>query len=89
MLLDLNNFKYVNDTFGHDIGDLLLIEVANRLTLAVGDNGFVARWGGDEFTVFQTNLENRTDITSLVELIKNVISKPIIIEGNTISLRQV
>lgn len=51
LLLDLDGFKYVNDTFGHEIGDLLLIEVAKRLKHAVGDNGMVARWGGDEFTV--------------------------------------
>lgn len=84
MLLDLDGFKHVNDTFGHDIGDLLLIEVANRLTLAVGDKGFVARWGGDEFTVFQSRLGSKSALTLLLERMKDCISKPMIIEGHTI-----
>ncbi|WP_168193814.1 sensor domain-containing diguanylate cyclase [Lysinibacillus sp. SGAir0095] len=84
MLLDLNGFKQVNDTFGHDIGDQLLIEAAKRLKSAVGDKGFVARWGGDEFTVLQSYIESRADVTSLVERIKDVISEPFIIAGNTI-----
>ncbi|WP_179301807.1 sensor domain-containing diguanylate cyclase [Neobacillus jeddahensis] len=84
MLLDLDGFKYVNDTFGHDIGDLLLVEVANRLTRAVGDKGIVARWGGDEFTIFQSRIESRSDSTLLLEEIKNLIAEPIVIEGHTI-----
>lgn len=84
MLLDLDGFKHVNDTFGHDIGDQLLIEAAKRLTFAVGDKGFVARWGGDEFTVLQSNIQNRADFTFLVERLKDVISEPFIIADNTI-----
>lgn len=84
MLLDLDGFKHVNDTFGHDIGDQLLIEAAKRLKSAVGDKGFVARWGGDEFTVLQANIESRAVVTSLVEHIKDVISEPFVIAGNTI-----
>jgi len=84
MLLDLDGFKHVNDTFGHDVGDQLLIEAAKRLKFAVRDKGFVARWGGDEFTVLQSNIESRTDVTSLVEQIKDVISEPFMIAGNTI-----
>lgn len=47
--LDLDNFKYVNDTFGHDIGDLLLVEVAKRLKKVMRLEDFIARLGGDEF----------------------------------------
>jgi len=84
MLLDLNGFKYVNDTFGHDIGDLLLLEVANRLKNVVADNDFVARWGGDEFTVLQSHLENKADATALMTRIKEIIAEPIMIAGNTL-----
>lgn len=84
MLIDLDGFKHVNDTFGHDIGDQLLIEAAKRLKFAVGDKGLVARWGGDEFTVLQTNIESRAEVTSLVEEIKEVISEPFMIADNTI-----
>ena len=52
LMLDLDRFKEVNDTFGHQIGDLLLQQVGDRLRQAVGDSGIVARLGGDEFAVF-------------------------------------
>ncbi|KQS75238.1 hypothetical protein ASG25_21040 [Rhizobium sp. Leaf384] len=51
LYLDLDRFKWVNDTHGHGIGDLLICEVARRLSAAVLDDGFVARLGGDEFAV--------------------------------------
>lgn len=50
-LIDLDGFKPVNDQFGHAVGDQLLIEVAQRLANACGDNGMVARMGGDEFAI--------------------------------------
>lgn len=84
MLLDLNGFKYVNDTFGHDVGDQLLKEASKRLALAVGEKSLVARWGGDEFTILQTNIISKTHFTSLVKRIKEIISEPFMIEGNTI-----
>ena len=51
MLLDLDHFKYVNDSLGHDVGDQLLIAVADRLRQFENDNGLVARLGGDEFAI--------------------------------------
>lgn len=51
MLIDIDNFKQVNDTFGHDTGDELLMQVARCLKTEVGTQGNVARWGGDEFVV--------------------------------------
>lgn len=63
MFMDLNGFKGINDTLGHEAGDALLTGVAGRLTRAVGDAGMVARLGGDEFTVL---LEPAADIAPAV-----------------------
>lgn len=54
ILLDLDNFKNVNDTYGHQIGDLVLREVSNRIQNQVGNNGVLARLGGDEFVIIVT-----------------------------------
>lgn len=86
MLLDLDGFKQVNDTLGHDIGDALLIEVARRLTRNVGKSGIVARLGGDEFTVFYENVESRLPTSELIDQMKDVTSEPIVIDGNVLRL---
>lgn len=57
MFMDLDNFKPLNDTHGHDVGDLLLIEVGRRLTLCVREMDTVARFGGDEFVVMLSELD--------------------------------
>ena len=51
LFLDLDNFKTVNDTLGHDFGDRVLIEIGERLRQIAGETGFTARLGGDEFTL--------------------------------------
>lgn len=69
MFMDLNGFKGINDTLGHEAGDSLLIGVAGRLVAAVGDDGMVARLGGDEFTVL---LDPVPDIDAALKVAKRI-----------------
>jgi diguanylate cyclase (GGDEF)-like protein len=57
MFMDLDNFKPLNDRYGHGVGDLLLIEVAQRISSCVRETDSVARFGGDEFVVMLSELE--------------------------------
>ena len=64
MVLDLDNFKSLNDTHGHPVGDLLLIEVARRLTSCVRESDTVARFGGDEFVLLLSDLDEDQAISA-------------------------
>jgi len=81
MMLDLDNFKPLNDVHGHPVGDLLLVEVANRLKACVREVDTVARFGGDEFVVLlnelNTDESQATAQASIVaEKIRNTLSDP-------------
>jgi diguanylate cyclase (GGDEF)-like protein/PAS domain S-box-containing protein len=66
MLIDLDRFKHVNDTLGHDIGDKLLAEVARRVRASVGESDIVARLGGDEFVVVIPDLDASMSLENIV-----------------------
>lgn len=76
MFIDLDRFKNVNDTLGHDIGDLLLIEVAKRLKQCVRMHDTVARLGGDEFTMLLTQTKDPQNAAVIAENIINTL-KPV------------
>jgi diguanylate cyclase (GGDEF)-like protein/PAS domain S-box-containing protein len=74
LLIDLDNFKTLNDTLGHDIGDILLKQVAYRLTLAVREGDTVARLGGDEFVVILEHLsQNELEAAEQTKIVGNKI----------------
>ncbi len=85
-LLDLDRFKAVNDTLGHQTGDELLKQVAQRLQRAVGDKGLVGRLGGDEFQVVLPNESNRDRLADLAKTIIGALSQPYFIGGSSISI---
>jgi diguanylate cyclase (GGDEF)-like protein len=82
--LDLDRFKYVNDLFGHAVGDVLLCEVANRLKAAIGSS-FLARIGGDEFTVIVTGPQPLDATARLAERIVTALGDYIQIDGRKLS----
>lgn len=74
--IDLDGFKNVNDSAGHDIGDELLVAVSNRLTKALGKNCIAARMGGDEFAVLFKDIRSRNLLEKALTRIKTDLSKP-------------
>jgi diguanylate cyclase (GGDEF)-like protein len=75
-MIDLDRFKVINDTLGHHIGDLLLIDVANRLKQCVRETDIVARLGGDEFVVVLSTTESPADASTVADKIVRTISAP-------------
>ena len=84
MFIDLDRFKYVNDTLGHNAGDQLLIEVAKRLKITVREQDTVARLGGDEFTVVLEDMAAAEDAILVAEKIIQAFTEPMQIHHQTI-----
>jgi diguanylate cyclase (GGDEF)-like protein len=82
MFLDLDRFKYINDSLGHAFGDRLLQTVADRLKSSVGHRGTIARMGGDEFTVLLPVITDERVVLHIADNMIMAISKPIFIEGH-------
>ncbi len=81
IFLDLDDFKEINDTFGHMRGDAVLSVIGERLRLRVGTRGTVARMGGDEFAILLTDERELADMEAFTESIRSAIDTPIIIGG--------
>ncbi len=86
LYIDLDRFKPVNDTLGHQIGDQLLVAVAGRLKLQVREVDTVSRLGGDEFAIIVSEIETRNDVTNLAEKILAALSQPYSLEGHTVNV---
>ena len=81
LFVDLDNFKYVNDTFGHDCGDQLLVLVAGRLSAAVRPHDMVVRFGGDEFVILLESAGDPAQAQYRAEELLEVISRPYRLAG--------
>jgi diguanylate cyclase (GGDEF)-like protein len=86
MFIDLDNFKLINDTFGHHVGDLLLKEVAKRLQSCLRTEDFLARIGGDEFTVIFTDLESAESMGIVAQKMLDVLSLDFYLESHNIRI---
>lgn len=86
LFIDLDKFKPVNDQYGHDVGDQLLKQVAQRLILCIRDNDTIARLGGDEFVVIIEDLEEIKNIHVIADKINANISEPYFTSGITLEI---
>ncbi|MEM8501523.1 MAG: EAL domain-containing protein [Cyanobacteria bacterium P01_D01_bin.1] len=86
LFIDLDNFKPVNDTLGHEIGDHLLTQVASRIKLLLRKSDLVARLGGDEFAILLDNITDRSQVIAATRRIQSQIAQPFAIEGRQISI---
>lgn len=86
MFMDLDHFKSLNDTLGHHVGDLLLIEIGKRLKSCIRESDTVARLAGDEFTVLLPEITRSEDAAIVAENIINAVIKEYYLDGNKIKV---
>lgn len=84
VFVDLDHFKFINDTLGHDIGDLVLTTIAARLTSCLRDADTAARPGGDEFLLILVEHENTESISAVIRRILDMIAQPILVDTQTL-----
>lgn len=82
MIIDLDDFKPVNDTYGHEAGDLLLIKVAQALQAAIRGTDFLVRLGGDEFVLLLEGLHSRDDLQPILSSICKLVEAPVLLGGD-------
>lgn len=83
-IVDLDNFKNINDSFGHSIGDKFLIEVAEKLKKCINDNDILARFGGDEFLILINGIIEKDNIKIYLDNIMKELKESVIIDGFSI-----
>ena len=80
LFIDLDGFKQVNDLHGHRMGDLVLVEVANRLQTVLRRDDTISRQGGDEFVILLSGINQAADVASVAEKIIDVLGQPIVVD---------
>jgi diguanylate cyclase (GGDEF)-like protein len=86
LYLDLDNFKMINDTLGHESGDKLLIEVSKRLKNTLRKSDIIARIGGDEFVIVLNDINSKKMVEKIAEKIKKELSKKVNIKNNSFNI---
>lgn len=85
--LDLDKFKTVNDTYGHPVGDIVLVKAGNRLSRALRSSDTCARIGGDEFGIIAESIHNKGDVIKVMEKLTRALDAPIQVDGKSIPIR--
>lgn len=85
-MLDLDRFKPINDTFGHDIGDKLIVNVSNRLNTLIRCADTVSRLGGDEFVLLLCDFDTTYEMKKVLQRALDTLSEPYIIDSHTINI---
>ena len=86
ILIDIDDFKSINDTLGHIFGDEVLVVVAKRLNELIEEHVFIARFGGDEFLILLEKTQDMMEIQNFVDSVFQLFKEPIEIEGNPIKI---
>lgn len=87
ILLDLDRFKYINDSLGHHKGDLMLKAIGSRLKALIREEDTIARLGGDEFVILMENIHDESDIHEVVEKIIKEVEAPVDVDGMSLMTR--
>jgi len=87
LFIDIDKFKSINDSYGHDLGDQVLLMVANRLKSLIREEDTVSRWGGDEFMCLLLEVKQEADVTRLAEKMVDQIAKVCEFNGVVLSIR--
>jgi diguanylate cyclase (GGDEF)-like protein len=87
LFIDIDNFKSINDTYGHDMGDKVLIMVADRLKSSLREEDTVSRWAGDEFVCLLMEVKQEAEVTRLAEKMVNRISEAYTFNRTVLSIR--
>lgn len=87
LFLDLDEFKAVNDTLGHEAGDTVLVEVGRRLLSCVREHDTVSRLGGDEFVVLLEEIDHVEDADVIARRMREAVARPMVVRGRTLRMR--
>lgn len=86
MFIDLNDFKQINDQFGHEFGDLLLVEMVNRLKQQIRHSDRIVRYGGDEFIICFQNLSEDNGVRTVYDKINAAFLDPFLVQGQPVRI---